>query len=80
MILLRWEDVMTAHDLLTQAERMESRISAADRDQRLALQPQFSLILERLEEQGEPVPKRLLRLEAALTEEAIEDRFDNMPI
>jgi len=71
---------MTAHDLLTQAERMESRISAADRDQRLALQPQFSLILERLEEQGEPVPKRLLRLEAALTEEAIEDRFDNMPI
>ncbi|MDF1716137.1 MAG: hypothetical protein P1U75_05625 [Antarcticimicrobium sp.] len=71
---------MTAHDLLTQAERMESRISAADRDQRLALQPQFSLILEQLEEQGEPVPKRLLRLEAALTEEAIEDRFDNMPI
>ena len=71
---------MTAHDLLTQAERMESRISAADRDQRLALQPQFSLILERLEDQGEPVPKRMRRLDAALTEEAIEDRFDNMPI
>lgn len=71
---------MTAQELLSQAERLESRIAAADRDQRLALQPQFSLVLDRLEKQGEPVPKRLRRLDAALTDEAIEDRFDNMPI
>ena len=71
---------MTAHELFSQAERLETRICAADRDQRLALQPQFSLILERLEEQGEQVPRRMRRLDAALTEEAIEDRFDNMPI
>ncbi|GAA6199580.1 hypothetical protein [Aquicoccus sp. SU-CL01552] len=71
---------MTTHELLTQAERLESRISTADRDQRLALQPQFSQVLERLAEQGAPVPNRLRRLDAALTEEAIEDRFDNLPI
>ncbi len=71
---------MTTHELLSQAERLEERIFAADRDQRLALQPQFSQVLERLEEQGEAVPRRMRRLDAALTEEAIEDRFDNMPI
>jgi len=71
---------MTTDDLFSQAERLENRISAADRAQRLALQPEFSLILERLAEQGEQVPKRMRRLDAALTEEAIEDRFDNMPI
>ncbi len=71
---------MNTHELLSQAEQLEHRISAADRDQRLALQPQFSQVLERLEEQGAPVPNRLRRLDAALTQEAIEDRFDNMPI
>lgn len=71
---------MIAQDLFFEAERLESRISGADQDQRLALQPQFSAVLARLKNQGMAVPQRLQRLDAALAEEAIEAQFDNMPV
>jgi len=71
---------MTEHDLISQAETLERRISAAEPDQRLALQPQFSKVLARLQSRGCPVPQRLRKLDNALTEEAVEARFDNMPV
>lgn len=74
------EDVMTGQDLFFEVERLESRISRADRAQRLALQPQLSACLIRLKDQGMEVPHRLRRLDAALVDEAIEARFDNMPV
>lgn len=71
---------MTEHELFSEAERLERRISAADAQQRLAQQPQFSRVLARLELQGMAVPQRMRRLDAALTEEVVEARFDNIPV
>lgn len=71
---------MTYEELKMTAENMERQIAGAAADQRLALQPQFARVLDRMAEQGEPVPARLRRLEAALVEEVIEARFDNMPV
>ncbi|MFD3190169.1 hypothetical protein ACFMPD_07820 [Sedimentitalea sp. HM32M-2] len=71
---------MTYEELKMTAESMERQIAGAAADQRLALQPQFARVLDRMAEQGEPVPARLRRLEAALVEEVIEARFDNMPV
>ena len=47
---------------------------------RIAMQPQLQTILNRLEADGIVVPGRLKRLNATLIDEAIEARFDNMPI
>lgn len=68
------------HDLFTQAERLARQIDQASASHRLALQPQFSRAIARLKAAGEDVPMRLRRLDAALNEEALEDRFDNMPV
>lgn len=67
-------------DLLKTAERLEQRIAAAGDSGRLALQPEFSDLLHRMRLSGVTVPARLWSLDAALTEEAIEARFDNMPL
>lgn len=71
---------MTTQDLLSAAEKLEHRIAAADEAERLALQPEFSKVLERLEAEGQQVPAHLRRLDAALIDEAVEARFDNMPV
>lgn len=71
---------MTTQDLMTAAEQLERKISGANLAQRLELQPQFSKVLERLQAEGQQVPLRLRRLDAALCDEAVEARFDNMPV
>ena len=71
---------MTAHGLFKTAEFLEHKIEGANTSTRLALQPEFSRVLERLKAEGGPVPLRLRRLEASLCDEAIEARFDNMPV
>jgi hypothetical protein len=71
---------MTVQDMLTTAEAMEKRIESADASARLALQPEFHRILQRIRADGGKVPFRLRRLEAMLCEEATEAQFDNMPV
>ncbi len=71
---------MTDKNLITAAESLERRIAGADARSRLALQPVFSRALELLKADGQSVPMRMKRLDAMLVEEAIEARFDNMPV
>ena len=71
---------MTRDELQSEAERLERQLDTACADQRLSLQPQISAVVARMEETGHAVPQRLRRLEAALTDEAVEAKFDNMPI
>lgn len=71
---------MTAQELMKTAVKLETRIEGADPSVRLALQPEFHKVLQRLRAEGEAVPFRLRRLEAVLCDEATEARFDNMPV
>ncbi len=71
---------MTAQDLYTEAERLERKLNGACLDTRLALQPSVSKVLDKMRSQGVQIPSRLRRLDAALCEDALEARFDNMPI
>lgn len=70
---------MTKHELLATSETLEAHIAKAATT-RIAMQPQLQTILNRLEADGIVVPGRLKRLNATLIDEAIEARFDNMPI
>lgn len=65
---------------LTEAEDLEKRIAGCTLEQRIELQPELSGILERMKAHGETAPVRLKRLEASLSDEAVEARFDNMPV
>lgn len=71
---------MTAHDLFATAKTLEKQIGMAPKSRRLALQPQFSKVLHELKLRGDQVPARMRDLESELTDEAIEARFDNMPV
>lgn len=71
---------MNVEDLKKSAENLEQKIVGAKSETRLALQPQFTCLLDKMTAAGEPVPARLRRLDAALIDEAIEARFDNLPV
>ncbi len=71
---------MTIDELKQRAENLEEQISRAKAETRIALQPQFSTVLELMAAEGAQVPVRMRQLDAALVEEVIEARFDNMPI
>lgn len=71
---------MSANHLIRDAERLEAQISDASAATRLRLQPEFTRILDRLRREGQPVPSRLRQLDAVLVDEAIEARFDNLPV
>ncbi len=71
---------MTAQDLYSQAEMLEQKLQGACLDTRLALQPSFSKVVDTMRVKGLRVPSRLRRLDMALCEDAIEARFDNMPV
>jgi len=71
---------MTAHDLIRDAEHLQTRIAGAAPDTRLRLQPEFTRLLDRLRQQGEQVPSHLRQLDARLMDEAIEAGFDNLPV
>lgn len=66
--------------LMAKAEAMEQTICESSTDKRLELQPKFSQVIADLVAEGTHVPLRLKRLEASLTDEAIEAKFDNMPV
>ena len=71
---------MTDHDLSQTARQLEASITGASAAKRLELQPQLSRVLERLSRDGVHVPARLRNLNAVLLDEAIESRFDNLPV
>lgn len=71
---------MTNNDLTQAARQLEARIAAAGAATRFELQPELSRVLEKLSRQGEHVPARLRNLNAVLLDEAIEQRFDNLPV
>lgn len=67
-------------DLMIVAADLEQKIDAAQGASRLKYQPQLTRVMEQMKDAGLKVPGRLRRLEANLIDEAIEDRFDNMPV
>lgn len=71
---------MTDYDLSQTALRLEAMITTASGARRIELQPQLSQVLERLARDGHHVPARLRSLNAVLLDEAIEQRFDNLPV
>lgn len=71
---------MSEHDLFLTARRLEASIVGATAARRLELQPQLTKVIERLTMQGQQIPARLRNLNAVLLDEAIEDRFDNLPV
>ena len=78
--MLKGEEDMTDQELSQTARQLEATIVASRGAKRLELQPQFSRVLERLDRSGQHVPARLRNLNAVLLDEAIESRFDNMPL
>ena len=71
---------MTTSELIETAGRLEDRITQASSATRLALQPEFSRVLNNLRAVGATVPARFRRLDLALADEVVEARFDNMPV
>ncbi|TMV09699.1 hypothetical protein FGK63_01115 [Ruegeria sediminis] len=71
---------MTAQDLYKEVERLERKLDGACLDTRLELQPTVSKMVQRMRVQGVAIPSKLLRMDAALCEDAIEASFDNLPV
>lgn len=71
---------MNDNKLLSEAEGLERRIEGADLRTRLELQPALSAVIARMRVSGTTIPRRLSSLDAALVDEAIEARFDNVPV
>lgn len=71
---------MTVYELQRNVELLADEIASASSGARLDLQPKFSHALKRLAEAGSHVPAHMRDLDAALLDEAIEARFDNMPV
>ncbi|WP_170761931.1 hypothetical protein [Ruegeria lacuscaerulensis] len=71
---------MSAINLYSEAEQLEKKLKGACLDRRLELQPSVTKVIERMRQEGMHVPSRLRRLDAALCEDAMEARFDNLPI
>lgn len=66
--------------LLKTAEKLTNEVSTASPRKRLELQPELNRVVEHMIAQGMHVPPRVRDLNTVLLEEAIEDRFDNMPV
>lgn len=66
--------------IVSEAEELAEKIRKAGPDTRLELQPVFGEVLQTIERSGTDVPPRLRNLHEQLIEEAIEARFDNLPI
>ena len=62
------------------ADALEQKIATATATQRLQMQPQLGRMLDTMRRAGTPIPVRLRNLHDQLVEEAIEARFDNLPL
>lgn len=66
--------------LVSHADELATEIRDASPDRRLQLEPHFGRVLQELDRAGTLVPARLRNLHEQLLEEAIEAKFDNLPI
>lgn len=71
---------MAPVNLYSEAEQLEQKLQGASLDTRIALQPSVSKVIERMRMEGVHIPARLRRLDAALCEDVMEARFDNLPV
>lgn len=71
---------MTSSEMLQRATQLASEIREGGQQDRLALHPELSRLLNALRATGEAVPRVLLQLDAELNEEEVEQQFDNMPV
>ena len=68
------------NDLMKSATELEAKIAKASPQARLALQPELARVLREMQEHGVAVSARLPNLDAELTGEVVEARFDNVPL
>ena len=61
-------------------QELERELRGANAERRLSLQPELDRAMKDLETTGTAIPARLRNLHEQLLEEAIEARFDNLPI
>jgi hypothetical protein len=71
---------MTMDQLMERACRLEQQIRNAVDADRMALQPEFNRILNRIKDAGGVIPGHLRRTEQVLRDELVETQFDNMPV
>lgn len=71
---------MTMDQLMERACRLEEQIRSAVDADRMALQPEFNRILNRIKDAGGAIPGHLRRTEQVLLDELVETQFDNMPV
>jgi len=71
---------MARQDLLKVASELERKINQADSARRLALQPEFTRVLQQLTARGQEVAPHMRQLNTVLCDEAVEAWFDNMPV
>ncbi len=48
--------------------------------ERRQLRPEVSRIIRTLSAQGQPIPRKLRRIETACEQDAFDEMFDNMPV
>ncbi len=76
------EDHFMFHDkdLNRGADALLQEIATANSALRLQLQPQLTRMVDEMQKAGAPVPAEMRNLNEQLLEEAIEARFDNLPV
>lgn len=62
------------------ADTLVQEITNGNASQRLQLQPKLTQMVDDIQKSGVPVPPQLRNLSEQLLEEAIEARFDNLPV
>lgn len=65
---------------LKRLHELQKQIAAVADMDRLAFEPEVTRLVAELDEQHEPVPQDIRNLAEELMGEAIEARFDNMPV
>jgi hypothetical protein len=68
------------NDLMHPLADIEARIRATPPDQTRQLHADLRRLCDRLESKGFELPERLRSLDRMLTEAAVEEQFDNMPV
>lgn len=71
---------MSSINLYSEAEQLQEKLKGACLNTRLALQPSVTKVIERMRQEGMHIPLGLRQLDAALCEDAMEARFDNLPV
>ncbi|PIE12215.1 MAG: hypothetical protein CSA70_10800 [Rhodobacterales bacterium] len=71
---------MTEQEFLKALDELEDRIEAVPSDKHHVFQAELHGLIERMRNAGVAIPDRVRRMDAALTEDAIEAQFDNMPV